>query len=239
LAGVLIDEASYRAAFVGLAVLPLATLLATVLVPLEVRTPSDSANATATAPRKAWDLLANADLRRLLFINWLIAACWDAHAFALPVLGHQRGLSASAIATVLACYAVASAAVRLVIPFMAERLQARRIMILALSLTATVFLLYPWLHSAWVMAACAATIGIGLGAIQPAVMSSLHAHAPAERQGEALGLRSTVIHFSTLVMPLTFGAVGAGIGVAPVFWITGVALCAGAWAAFGLPGHNK
>jgi hypothetical protein len=41
------------------------------------------------------------------------------------------------------------------------------------------------------------------------------------------------------VMPLTFGAVGAGIGVAPVFWITGVALCAGAWAAFGLPGHNK
>lgn len=71
----------------------------------------------------------------------------------------------------------------------------------ALALTASVFLLYPWLDSVWAMAACAGTIGLGLGAIQPAVMSSLHTFAPPERQGEALGLRSTVIHFSTLVMP--------------------------------------
>jgi predicted MFS family arabinose efflux permease len=153
----------------------------------------------------------------------------------LPILGHERGLSASAIGTVLASYAVTSAAVRLAIPFLAERLQPRWVMTGALTLTASVFLLYPWLDSTWAMAACAGTIGLGLGAIQPAVMSSLHTFAPPERQGEALGLRSTVIHFSTLVMPLGFGAAGAALGVAPVFWMTGAALSAGAWAAFGLP----
>ena len=85
------------------------------------------------------------------------------------------------------------------------------------------------------MAACAGALGLGLGAIQPAVMSTMHALAPVGRQGEALGLRSTVIHFSTLVMPMAFGAVGAAVGVGPVFWLTGVALSAGAWHAWRLP----
>lgn len=236
LAGALIDHVSYPAAFFGLALFPLGTLLATTQVPAEA--PRTLAKPVA-ASQKAWDLLGNTDLRRLFFINWLIAACWDAHAFALPILGHERGLSASAIALVLSSYAVTSASVRLVIPFMAERLHPRWVMTGALALTASVFLLYPFLDSAWTMAVCAGTIGLGLGAIQPAVMSSLHTFTPPERQGEALGLRSTVIHFSTLVMPLSFGAMGAVLGVAPVFWMTGAALSAGAWAAFGLPSRAR
>ena len=236
LAGLLIDYVSYRAAFVGLALLPIGTLLATTQVPIEApRAPINSSG----APLKAWDLLANRDLRKMFFINWLIAACWDAHAFALPILGHERGLSASSIAMVLASYAVTSATVRLTIPFLAEYLQPRWLMTVALALTASVFLLYPLLHSAWAMAVCAGIMGLGLGGIQPAVMSSLHTFTPPARQGEALGLRSTVIHFSTLVMPISFGAVGAVLGVAPVFWMTGAALSAGAWAAFGLPSRAK
>lgn len=236
LAGLLIDYVSYRAAFVGLTLLPIGTLLATTQVSVEdPRAPTKS---TGT-PLRAWDLLADRDLRKLFFINWLIAACWDAHAFALPILGHERGLSASSIAMVLATYAVMSASVRLAIPFLAEHLQPRWVMTVALALTASVFLLYPLLNSAWAMAVCAGIMGLGLGAIQPAVMSSLHIFTPPTRQGEALGLRSTVIHFSTLVMPLSFGAVGAALGVAPVFWMTGAALSAGAWAAFGLPYRAK
>lgn len=237
LAGALIDHLGYRAAFAGLALLPLMTLAASAAVPRE---PVPAVPATPASSRgAAWDLLCSADLRRLFFINWLIAACWDAHAFALPLLGHERGLSASAIAAVLASYAVTSAAVRLAIPLLAERLQPRALMAAGLALTAAVFLLYPLLHSAWAMAACAGVLGLGLGAIQPAVMSTLHTVAPMGRQGEALGLRSTVIHFSTLVMPLGFGALGATLGVAPVFWLTGLALCAGAWQARCLPERGE
>lgn len=233
LAGTLIDHLGWRAAFAGLAVLPLLTLAASAVVPREA-VPALPAT-PASDPGAAWNLLRSADLRRLLFINWLIAACWDAHAFALPLLGHERGLTASAIALVLASYAVTSAAVRLAIPMVAERLQPRALMAGALALTAGVFLLYPLLYSAGAMAACAGVLGLGLGAIQPAVMSSLHTVAPAGRQGEALGLRSTVIHFSTLVMPLGFGALGSALGVAPVFWVTGVAVAVGAWQASRLP----
>lgn len=233
LAGTLIDHLGWRAAFAGLGLLPLLTLVASAAVPREA-VPALPATA-APSHGAAWNLLRSADLRRLFFINWLIAACWDAHAFALPLLGHERGLSASAIALVLASYAVTSAAVRLAIPLLAERLQPRALMAGALALTAVVFLLYPLLHSAWAMAVCAGVLGLGLGAIQPAVMSTLHTVAPAGRQGEALGLRSTVIHFSTLVMPLCFGALGSVLGVAPVFWLTGLALSAGTWQAWRLP----
>jgi len=240
LAGTLIDHLGYRAAFAGLALLPLLTLAASAVVPRDAvaALPAAAAAGAPASRGAAWDLLGNGDLRRLFFINWLIAACWDAHAFALPILGHERGLSASAIGAVLASYAVTSAAVRLAIPFMAERLQPRLLMTGALALTAAVFGLYPWLDSAWAMAACAGALGIGLGGIQPAVMSTMHALTPDGRQGEALGLRSTVIHFSTLVMPLVFGTMGAALGVAPVFWLTGLALSAGAWQARQLPGSD-
>lgn len=241
LAGALIDHMGWRAAFIGLALLPLLTLAAGAAVPREAGHRLHAAAAVTGTPARgaAWDLLRHGELRRLFFINWLIAACWDAHAFALPLLGHERGLSASAIAAVLACYAVTSAAVRLAIPFMAERLQPRGLMAGALALTAAVFVLYPALHSGWAMAACAGALGIGLGGIQPAVMSTMHVLAPEGRQGEALGLRSTVIHFSTLVMPLAFGALGAAVGVAPVFWITGLALSAGSWQAWRLPQQDR
>lgn len=234
MAGVLIDHAGFRTAFAALALLPLLTLVFTRWVPREEVIPKPKP-ATASPPGKAWDLLRLPDYRRLLFINWLIAASWDAHSFALPILGHERALSASAIGMVLGAYAVASAAVRLLIPVMADRLSPRLMMGTALAMTAAMFGVYPLLNSAWAMAACAALLGVGLGAIQPAVMSTLHQVTPPERQGEALGLRSTFVHFSTLVMPLTFGGVGTVLGVGPVFWLTGMALSAGAWQAMRFP----
>jgi hypothetical protein len=36
-------------------------------------------------------------------------------------------------------------------------------------------------------------------------------------------------------MPLAFGAVGAALGVSPVFWVMAVALAAGSWQAARLP----
>ncbi|CAN5336232.1 MFS transporter [soil metagenome] len=233
MAGVLIDHAGFRTAFAALALLPLLTLVFTRWVPREeiILKPK---SACAKSGR-AWDLLRLPDYRRLLFINWLIAATWDAHSFALPILGHERALSASAIGMVLAAYAVASAAVRLLIPMVAERLSPRLMMGVALAMTAVMFGVYPLLDTAWAMAGCAALLGIALGAIQPAVMSTLHQVTPPDRQGEAMGLRSTFVHLSTLVMPLTFGAIGAALGVAPVFWLTGVVLSMGAWQAMRLP----
>jgi MFS family permease len=234
LAGLLIDHVGFRAAFAALAVLPLWTWLASRQVPHQQMQAAPAAAAGA-AKDTAWDLLRLADYRRVLFINWLITASWDAHSFALPILGHERGLSASSIGMVLGAYAIASASVRALIPFLAEHLSQRLMMSGALLTTAVMFATYPFMHSALAMAVCAATLGLCLGAIQPAMMATMHHVTPPHRHGEALGLRTMLVHLSTLVMPLTFGGLGSALGVGPVFWIMGVALASGGWQATRLP----
>lgn len=224
LAGVLIDKAGFSAAFLALASLPAATLLAAQAVPAEAPRP-------VPAPEKrrasAWDLLRLAPFRRLLLVSWLVSVCWDVHGFALPLLGVERGLSASALGAVLAAYAAASMLVRLLLPLLAGRLASGTLLAGAMLLACAVFAAYPLLHSAWTMAACAAVLGVALGVVQPAILASLHDVAPTGRHGEALALRSMAIHASMAAMPLLFGAVGAAAGATVLFWLMSAALGAG------------
>ena len=230
LAGVLIDSLGFRAAFAALAMLPAATLLIAQALPREF-----PAAALPTAQRRppAWDLLREPALRHLLVINWLVSTSWDVFGFALPIVGHERGLSASTIGSVLAAYALASMAVRVLIPLIAHRLSRPLMMAGALGLTAAVFAAFPLLHSTWAMLLGAALLGLALGAVQPAILASVHDVAPPDRQGEALALRSMSVHLLMATMPLIFGAAGAAIGAAALFWVMALALCAGSWRARG------
>ena len=224
LAGVLIDLAGFRAAFAALMLMPLAALLWARAVPPEpAAAPSD-----ATPQRQtSWDLLQLPGLRRLLLVNWLLSAAWDVHTFVLPILGHERGLSASAIGGILGLFAFAVAAVRLVIPLLAHRLTASQVLAGAMLAVAAVFALYPLAHSAWLMALCAAMLGLALGSVQPMVMSTLHNITPHDRHGEAIAFRSMAINLSSTLMPLLFGMVGAALGAASLFWLMGAAVGAG------------
>ncbi len=236
LAGVLIDGAGFRTAFAMLALLPVSTLLLAPLVPRE-EPPAHAIDTQRRPP--AWGLLREPAFRHLLAINWMVSTSWDVFGFALPIVGHERGLSASAIGGVLATYAMASMAVRLLIPLVAHRLSRRLMMAGALLLVATVFAAFPLLHDAWAMLLAAALLGLALGAIQPAILASVHDVAPADRQGEALALRSMSVHLSMAVMPLAFGAAGAAIGAAALFWLMAGTLCAGSWQAWGLRARTQ
>lgn len=224
LAGLLIDHAGFSAAFLVLALLPAATLLAAQAVPVE---PPRAPAAQAARKASAFGLLRLAPLRRLLFVSWLVSLSWDVHGFALPLLGVERGLSASALGGILAAYAVASMLVRLLMPLLAGRLVRRTLLTAALLLTCAVFGAYPLLRSAWAMAACAAVLGIALGMVQPAIMATLHDLTPPERHGEALALRSMAIHTSMAAMPLLFGVLGTAVGAPVLFWLMAAALGAG------------
>ena len=226
-AGTLIDFAGFQLAFAALAALPLASLVWARFVPVEARV--DSA---ASAPRpNSWDLLAEPGFPRLLFVNWLLASSWDVHTFLVPVLGHQRGLSASAIGVVLGVFAIAVAAVRLVIPVLAHRLRESHVLVAAMLTCAAVFAVYPLAHTSWVMGGCAVVLGLALGAVQPMVMTTLHQITPAARHGEAIALRSMAINLSSAVMPLGFGLAGATLGASALFWLMGAAVGTGSLAA--------
>lgn len=229
LAGALIDHAGFSIAFLALALLPAATLFAAMAVPREApRKPVAAASHKAAAG----GLLRLSRFRHVLFVSLVVSASWDVHGLALPVLGMDRGISASALGAVLAAYAVASMSVRLLIPLLAGRLSQRTLLAGGLVLAGAVFTIYPMQHQAWGMAVCAGVLGIALGAIQPAIMATLHDVTPPDRHGEALGVRSLSLHMSMAVMPVLFGLVGASVGAATLFWIMAAALAAGSVTAF-------
>ncbi len=227
LAGTLIDLGGFRTAFIGLSLLPFLSLWWARRVPLE----TPAAPAGTAHSRNSWDLLKTPGLRRLLVVNWLISSSWDVHTFVVPILGHERGFSASAIGWVLGVFAASVSLVRLAIPALAHRLREATVLVGAMLLTAAVFVVYPLVHTVWAMMACAIVLGLALGSVQPMIMSTLHQITPPHRHGEAIALRSMTINMSSALMPLMFGVAGAALGAATLFWVLSAALTVGSTQA--------
>ncbi|HEY0819329.1 MAG TPA: MFS transporter, partial [Rhizobacter sp.] len=207
MAGSLIDLTGFGGAFIALTLLPLAALWTSRQVPKE-----KPAAARADAGRRAaWDLFVLPGMPRLLLVNFLMASSWDLHSFIVPVIGHERGFSASAIGLILGVFAAAVAGVRLLIPLLSHRLREHQVLAGAMLFTALVFCVYPWVHNAWLMGLCAAALGLALGAVNPMVMTALHHLTPDERHGEAIALRSMTVNATSALMPLLFGALGAAL----------------------------
>jgi MFS family permease len=226
-AGVLIDRHGFSAAFLALTCLPLGTLVASAFVPREpVRM-----EAPKEQKRRVWDLLATPLLQRLLLVNWFMSASWDVHSFLVPVLGYQRGLSASAIGSVLGAFALAVTLVRLLIPLLGRRASDAQVLMSALSLVTAAFAAYPFTRGVVSMIACAVLLGFALGASQPMVMTTLHRITPKERHGEALGLRSMAMNTSSAILPLGFGVAGVALGTAGLFWFMAMLTAGGVLVA--------
>jgi predicted MFS family arabinose efflux permease len=226
----MIDHAGFRAAFLLLALLPLVGWLwvrKTVELPPVIR-PEGTHHGTA------WNLVREPMFRRLLLVNWLLSSCWDVHTFVVPVLGHERGLSASVIGTILGAFAVAAAFVRLAMPMIAAHLREWAVVAAAMMATAVLFGVYPFLHAPLAMGACSVLLGIALGAVQPMIMSMLHQITPEARHGEAVALRIMAINAASVAMPMLFGVAGAVVGISGVFWAVGLLVGAGTRLAYGL-----
>ena len=240
-AGLLIDHAGaspdslsgYRAAFLLMAVLPLASwlLIRPTRELLALSAPVLSANGK---PPGAWDLLREPTFRRLLLVNWFLSSCWDVHTFVVPVLGFERGISASVIGSILGAFAISAAVIRMMMPLLAAHLQEWRVVVVAMLVTAGLFAIYPLTRSALAMGVCSVILGFSLGSVQPMIMSMLHQITPETRHGEALGLRLMAINASSVLMPMLFGSAGALVGVAGVFWATGTVVGLGSRLAWRL-----
>jgi MFS family permease len=241
-AGLLIDHAGaspnslpgYRAAFCLLALLPLGSWFL-------VRSTQELSPVPVTnqgVRPKAWDLLREPMFRRLMLVNWFLSSCWDVHTFVVPVLGFERGISASVIGSILGAFALAAAAVRVAMPMLAAHLEEWKVLTGAMLVTAFLFGVYPFMRSALGMGWCSILLGLALGTVQPMIISILHQITPEARHGEALGLRLMAINASSVAMPMLFGSVGAVVGVAAVFWATGLVVGLGSRIAWMLQGRH-
>ena len=232
--GFMIDWAGFAAAYALMFPLIALTWWSARQVP---RMPRAQASASTGSRGSAWSLLAAPGMKRLLLSNWLLSACWDVHAFALPIIGHDRGFSASTIGLILGTFTLSVSAIRLVIPALAHRMEETAMIRWGMLGTGAVFALYPLATSPWQMALCAAVLGVTLGSTQPMVMSALHHLTPDNRHGETLAFRSMAINLSSTLMPLMFGAAGLAVGAGALFWLVGGSVAAGSWAVGGLKRH--
>lgn len=230
LSGLLIDASGFRAAYLMLALLPVFTWFAVAGVQEHARVSTPEGHSRGSS----WDLLHDHAFRRLLLINWLLASCWDVHTFVVPVIGHERGLSATVIGSILGAFAIAATLVRMVMPWVSDRLREDRVIGGAMVATALLFGVYPLVQTAWLMGLLSVLLGFALGSVQPMVMSTLHQITPHHRHGEALGLRSMAINGSSVLMPLLFGSAGVVVGTAGVFWTVGAVVGAGSRMALGM-----
>jgi hypothetical protein len=85
-AGVMIDVGGFLAAYVLLGATTGLTLWGMLRVPRGIGIGHQS----PAAGGSALGLLAQPGFKRLLLANWLLTTCWDAHSFAVPILGHER-----------------------------------------------------------------------------------------------------------------------------------------------------
>lgn len=223
-AGIAIDVLGHAPAFLLLAAFPLVA----VLVLASGRAPLPSLPRVAhKTERHLLDLLRTRSLRQVLLVSVLFSMAWDMFAFAVPIYGAGLGLAASTIGAILGAFAAATFAVRLVLPALARRVREWQLVTAALAIACVIFACFPLFERVPVLLALSFVLGLGLGMSQPMIMALLYAAAPSGRSGEAVGLRTSLVNFSQVSMPLFFGAMGFALGIAPVFWAMALALGGG------------
>ncbi|MBM3407745.1 MAG: MFS transporter [Betaproteobacteria bacterium] len=225
LVGPIIDYAGFRAAFVALLALPLATAFWLSRVRFNEQPRLAHQSRESTNDQSVFDLLRDPSLRRVYLSVGVVSAAWDVHQFVVPIYGSSIGMSASAIGILLASYSAATFVIRVAIPWLARRVTEWPMILASHVVGCVIYFLYPFTESLPLMMLLSFVLGMGLGISQPLVLALLHRLAPPDRTGEAVGLRMVLVNGTQTLLPGAFGAIGGVFGVATLFW--GMALMLG------------
>ena len=229
MAGFAIDWIGHRNTFLLCAGFMVAALL---LIHNRRRVIRRHHQSVAHSPEKrAGSLLRLPAMLRVFVVSGLLSMCWDLYSFVMPIHGAGIGLSASTIGLVLGSFGSAIFVFRLILPWIVQHFDERKLLIGAMVLTGCMLALIPLVKSVPLLMTVSFVLGLGLGGTQPIIMSMLYANAPPGRGAEAVGMRTQLLNITQAGIPMIFGALGALLGMAPVFVTMGIALLWGAWFA--------
>jgi len=234
-AGYAIDGFGHARAFLVLSFFP---LLGLVLLGLRKRPLPRPEHVPLAKRAGVLDLLRIPGLRQTFWVSLLLATGWDLFTFLIPLYGARLGLSAAAIGVILSTFALATLTVRIAMPVLIKQLRQWVIIFAALAISGTSYLLFPLAQSVPPLLLLSFVLGLGLGSAQPVIMSLLYAASPPGRQGEAVGLRTSLLNGSHTLIPLASGAASTAVGMAPVFLALAALLLGGAWFARKQVGKN-
>ncbi len=229
LAGFAIDEIGHRHAMIALSGGALVALAALGACRENLARPAVAA--IQEERRRITDLLRIPGFRTVFLVSGALSVTWDLFAFVVPIHGSHIGLSATTIGLLLGAFGAAVFVVRLALPLFSHRVSEWRMLIAAMVISGAVLLAFPLVSGVPLLMALAFLLGMGLGGTQPLLMALFYAKAPAGRGAEVLSVRTWLINVSQTSVPLAFGALGAVLGMLPVFWAMGIALLASGWIA--------
>lgn len=228
-AGFAIDWIGHRYTFLLLGSTALTALV--VLAAKTIETPRHKPTHKPGEKRRLTDLLRIPALRRVFVVSGVLSMAWDLFAFVMPIHCSRLGLSASTIGLILGCFGGAVFIVRLILPLLIPRVSEWRMLIGAMFVTGMAIAVIPLIEGVPLLMGLAFVLGMGLGGAQPMIMALLYNQAPPGRGAEAIGVRTLLLNASQAGIPLLFGALGAVLGMAPVFWTMALTLLAGGYYA--------
>jgi len=227
-AGVAIDRLGYTRAFGVLSFFPLVALALLLMRREELPRPHSHGRAPGSG---VLDLLRIPALRSTFLVSGLLAMGWDLYSFLMPLYGARLGFAAATIGTIMATFAIATFVVRLLMPVLVRRLRSWQVIVTALGVAGSSYVLFPFVASVPLLMALSFALGLGLGCAQPVIMSLLYDSSPPGRQSEAVGVRTTMLNASHTFIPLASGSLSAAAGMSPAFWLLAACLLGGAFFA--------
>ena len=234
IAGVAIDHAGHRYAYLVLAATPLVTVIIMIMAKHMAtgrraqKAVGETTKSHGGASSRPFELLvSNAPLRRVLMTGAVLLTGIDLFHFYMPIYGHHIGLSASQIGVVLGTFSAAAFVVRIWMPAIVKRLGAEKVLIASMFIAAVSYTAVPFITHMVMLCVMCFILGLGTGCGQPLSLALIYERAPGGRSGEALGVRATLNNFTHMVTPLLFGALGTAFGVVPVFLCNSLMLASG------------
>jgi MFS family permease len=229
LVGLIIDHKGFSAAFGTMALIVLCSLAVSyrVYLPNGTREPHQSTGGDSIVRT----VFTNPRLLRIYLLTMTVALSWDGFNFMVPVLGHERGYSATTIGMILSCFAVGTFAIRAGLPWLSRKMSEWRMLCLSFAVAASVFFVLPLAKAGLLLGACGFIFGLAAGAGQPNILSLIYRAMPANKAGEGAGLRSMMGNMMGLTGPSLYGAITALFGAVPVFLLIGCIMGVSSWQA--------
>lgn len=226
--GFSIDHAGHVRSYLVLTVLGVVAFA--LLFALRARIPDAVQGKNDRAGERMSDLLKDGRLRRIFLASGLYMAGLDLFHLFMPLYGHSVGLSASAIGLVLGAFAAAAFVTRVLLTRLTGAWGEHAVLAAAMMLAGATFVAIPLFDHAVVLGLVSFALGLGMGLAQPLTVILTYNYSPAGRAGESLGMRIAINNTAHVAVPGLFGAIGTLVGLAPVFWASGLLLAIGGWA---------
>ncbi len=233
LAGFAIEHAGFAQTFMMFTLIAAVPLLI-LMFGLLPYPPQPPAKPKSTERRSsALELLREPRLRAMYIVAVLASSTWSIVIFLIPLYGTQIGLGASTIGLIIGGFSVATIVIRVILPWVSRAIASWQLLIGSLLVCGLALALIPTVTGVLALTLLAACVGMALGLTGPISQALLYELSPPDRIGELLGLRVTLLNASHAGVPMISGALGAAIGVAPVFWLVAACLFAGSWVTRG------